>query len=338
MGLKKHIISLFVLLIAIYISSPFIWRSLPVLQRSFLFMNMINTQYHVNLSHPEQLGIKCTRTMWLDLESDGKSQLGVWHILPESRIHDCKHDQSTNRTYITNEEAFTDSRPIILYIHGNGGNRAGDHRSRLYKKLAYDHDYHIVTFDYRGYGDSTNVAPTAKGLSDDATFMYMWLLRQKNVTNKRLVVWGHSLGTAVAVRTVADLPKNLQPSKLILEAPFDSLHNAVANHPFSWPFRLLPWFEYAFVEPIRRSVDMNFDSGSRIGDITQTPIMIMHAEDDAIIPISLGKKLFERAARTLDHNKLRFVQISGDEGLGHKHICTHEETMTKVREFIALQA
>lgn len=326
----------------IYICIPVIFRYSPFIQRALLFMNHINTQHSFNLSQPEQIDIKCTRTLRLEIFDDAqivtekinKIELGVWHIVPESSLPMCHTTHNDNRTLIEDKLAFAGSRPIVLYVHGNGGTRAGAHRSRLYKRLAYEHDYHIVTFDYRGYADSTNLQPTTYGLCADATFMYRWLLKQPGVSKERIIVWGHSLGTAVAVQMVADLPVDIQPSKLILEAPFDSVANAIANHPFSTPFRIIPYFEYFFVEPIEKSNDMNFDSASRIGDIKSTPIMILHAEDDGIIPYKLGVNLYKKAEQVLGKSRVRFCSISSDHNLGHKHICNHDDTMTKVKKFV----
>lgn len=350
MALSK-IRAIFALVVMIYIVSPIVFKYSTFIQRSLLFMNHVNTQYNFNLSQPEKLGIKCTRTLRLVYDNHilnnnaqsiqsahpgeaNKIELGVWHILPGSVLPSCVTTHEDNRTTMDDKLAFVDSRPIVLYVHGNGGTRAGDHRNRLYRKLAYEHDYHIVTFDYRGYGDSTYLTPTTDGLSSDARFMYDWLLRQPNVSKDRVTVWGHSLGTAVAVRMVADLPDSIKPRRLILEAPFDSLANAIANHPFSTPFRIIPYFEYFFVEPIQKSPELNFDSASRIGDIKSTPIMILHAEDDAIIPLALGRNLYNKAKQVLGGSRVKFVSVSADHALGHKHICNHDETMTIVKRFI----
>lgn len=330
---------LLALIVIIYIVSPIIFKYSPFIQRSLLFMNHVNTQYGFNLSHPEGLDIKCTRTLRLNNElvakvGGNKNELGAWHILPESSLPLCITSPDTNRTSIEDGLAFADSRPIVLYIHGNGGTRAAHHRSKLYKRLAYEHDYHILAFDYRGYGDSDYLDPTVQTLTTDARFVYNWLLQQPNVTNDRLIVWGHSLGTAVAVRMVAHLPQSIRPSKLVLEAPFDSVANAVTNHPFSAPFRIIPYFEYFFVEPIEESPELNFDSAKLITDIKPTSIMILHAEDDAILPIKLGRNLYSKAAKSLGESKVKFVQLSAVHGLGHKNICNHDEAMTKVKQFI----
>lgn len=345
--LKSLVSSLVMLLAFVYLIAPFAFKHSKFIQQNLLFMNHVNLQYYFNLSHPEQIGLKCTRTLRLDYISKSSSslpdnkqdgariELGVWHILPESSLHSCETRHETNRTTIEDKLAFEDSRPIVLYLHGNGGTRAGDHRSQLYKRLAYEFDYHIVTFDYRGYGDSTYMQPTADGLSNDAQFMYRWLLSQPNVNKHRVIVWGHSLGTAVAVRMVSSLEQPIsQPEKLVLEAPFDSMSSAIANHPFSYPFRVMPYFENYFVDPIKNSPDLNFDTADRIITLKSTQIMILHAEDDAILPIKLGRNLYRTAVKALGKSKVQLVTISASFGLGHKHICNHDQTMAKVRNFL----
>lgn len=328
--------ALLVLILAIYLASPIVFKYSTFIQRNLLFMNHVNTQFNCNLTHPEIIGIRCARTMQLQIVHE-KIQLGVWHIVPGSSLTSCITTHTDNRTSIADEHAFADSRPIVLYVHGNGGTRAGDHRAQLYRRLAYEFDYHVITFDYRGYADSTYVQPTAGGLTADARFMYDWLLNQPNVNKDRVIVWGHSLGTGVAVRLVADLAEARRPSRLVLEAPFDSIANAVANHPFSTPFRFIPYFEYFFVEPIESSPELNFDSLSRICDITPTPIVILHAEDDAIIPYKLGYNLYKKALAKLGDSKVKFIKISNSHGLGHKHICNHNDTMEAVKRYIEVQ-
>lgn len=324
-------------LILTYVVWPVVFRYSTFIQRSLLFMNYVNMQYGKNLSQPEMFGIKCSRIHRLvnlnDKQLD-KIELGAWHILPQSVLSSCVSTDHDNRTSIEDSLAFSDSRPIVLYIHGNGGNRAGDHRTRLYKKLAYDFDYHVLTFDYRGFGDSTHQTPNVDGLTADAKFVYDWLLKQPNVSKDRITVWGHSLGTGVATRMVAQLPSQSKPKKLVLEAPFDSIASAIRNHPFSTPFKIMPYFEYFFVDPIKNSPEFNLDSSSNIGKIKPTKLLILHAQDDAILPIGLGRALHKRAANDLGQTNAKLYEIDAKHNLGHKFICNHDEAMAEVKSFI----
>lgn len=321
-----------VLVVAIiYVISPVVFRYSTFIQRSLLFMNYINLPLFMNLTTPQTIGLRCTRT--LNVQNDNINY-GTWHILPESSIKTKCFTTSDNRTTTQDIDAFNDNSLIIFYLHGNGGSRAGNHRNLLYKRLAYEYNYHVITFDYRGYADSTDVQPSAGGLTDDAIFMYNWLLKHEHVNPGRVTVWGHSLGTAIATRLVSSLPHNIKPRNLILEAPFDTLANAVTNHPFSSPFRILPYFEYFFVDPIRNSKALNLDSAECIVKIKDVPILIMHAGDDGIIPYSSGENLYKIAAKKLGKDKVKFIGLDGSLGLGHKHICLNDTVMQEVKHFI----
>lgn len=314
-----------------YSISPIVFKHSTFVQRHLLFMNMFNTHYAFNLSQPDEAGLRCVRTLLIDNKGD---KLGAWHVLPSSKLSSCLTDEQSNRTSIDESSAFNDRRPIVLYVHGNGGNRAGRHRVALYKRFAYEADYHIITFDYRGYGDSTYRTPSAKGLTQDALAMYDWLLKQKNVDKSRIVVYGHSLGTAVAARCVSEIPTANQPPTLILEAPFDTLANAIANHPFAAPFKLIPNFNYFFVDPIEQSTEFNFDTAKALKFIKKTKLLILHAEDDRIIPFKLGQNLYKKASKLLGDANVKFVGLDASHGLGHKYICKHDQTIDLIRKFI----
>ena len=93
-------------------------------------------------------------------------------------------------------------RPIILYMHGNTGSRAREHRVDQYvflRKLGY----HVVCFDYRGYADSSQDIPTKRGVVTDGHAMYNYVREYSG--SSPVFVWGHSLGTAVASQVVANL-------------------------------------------------------------------------------------------------------------------------------------
>lgn len=81
---------------------------------------------------------------------------------------------------------------IVFYMHGNSGSRAASHRVELYKMLR-EQGYHIIAFDYRGYGDSKPNAPTESGLIQDAIAVYKYIINITKNTNP-VFAWGHSLG------------------------------------------------------------------------------------------------------------------------------------------------
>lgn len=319
------------LIIIVFIISPFVFRYSLTVRRMLVFMNYVNIPLFKNLSDPQNsFQMNCTRVLYIDTEED--IRLGVWHILPLSRNNYCLTNQ-------TNEDlsAFEDNRPIILYLHGNGGARGGEHRRQLYKVLAYNKrlDAHVITFDYRGYGDSTNVWPTPEGITSDANSIYYWLIRQKGVHKKRVIIWGHSLGTAVNIRLISQLPEADNPRAVVLEAPFTSLGETVKWHPMALPFRHFPLFEWFFVEPIVSNNLTNFDSISLLNRI-DSPLLILHAMDDHIVPFHLGHKLYEQSLKDQPKNciKAQMIAFNGKYGYGHKNIFKDPELPKIIENYI----
>lgn len=179
---------------------------------------------------------------------------------------------------------------VVFYMHGNSGSRAASHRVELYKILR-EQGYHVIAFDYRGYADSKPSAPTEAGLVRDAIAVYKYIT---NVTKNPVFAWGHSLGTGVGCHTLATLKKlNIPaPRALVLESPFTNIREEVSQHPFSRFFRHLPWFNYTIVEPMYES-NLRFESDNHIATFPQ-PIMILHAEDDIVVPYKLGHQVSRR--------------------------------------------
>lgn len=309
------------------------WWSLSI-RKSLLYMNWMNLSRFHNLSNPEtDFGLNCTRNFFITDEKSG-IKVGTWHILPQSRIAECDLQTSSR---LPQERAFADDRPVVLYLHGNGGARGGNHRRGLYKVLAYSEklDFHVVTFDYRGYGDSTPLSPTASGLVDDAATAYDWLLNEVSGRRERILLWGHSLGTAVAVNLVARTDPISQPAYVVLEAPFNAVADAVRNHPMALLFSYHPLFEYFFVEPMITNAETNFVPEERVRHI-HSHLMILHAEDDMIIPFKLGKKLYHVAVDTRPATApgAQFVSFNASKKLGHKSIFRDEELPDIISKFV----
>ncbi|KAG0724597.1 Monoacylglycerol lipase ABHD12 [Chionoecetes opilio] len=113
-------------------------------------------------------------------------------------------------------------------------------------------DYHIIALDYRGFGDSSSVAPSEEGLVADVKVVFLYL--HEKAGKSPLFVWGHSLGTGVACHALSELCQEGKcPQGLVLEAPFNNLHDEIKLNPLSRVFYSLPYFDWAFIDPIRDS-------------------------------------------------------------------------------------
>lgn len=219
-------------------------------------------------------------------------------------------------------------------MHGNSGNRASSHRLELYK-LFQNLDYHVICFDYRGYGDSEEAELSEMGVVNDSKYVLEWLLKIVNGTTP-VFVWGHSLGTGVSTHVLALLAiKKVQPAGLFLESPFNNIADELSEHPLAQIFKHLPWFHWIIVEPFYDNF-LRFESDKHVEKI-QCPIMILHAEDDNIIPFALGEKLFKAAINYHGNNtnSIQMTRIDALYGLGHKYICHYKNLPNVIKSFVA---
>ena len=161
-------------------------------------------------------------------------------------------------------------RPLILYFHGNGDYLAGFF-GRFRDMIADGTG--IVVPAFRGYSGSTG-SPSEQGLLRDAEAAYAFALAR--YAADRIVVWGFSLGSGVAVALAAGNPV----AKLILEAPYSSIADVAAS-----AFPILP---------VRWLLRDPFRSDLRIAGV-KVPLLVLHGARDPTIPIVFGERLFALA-------------------------------------------
>jgi uncharacterized protein len=190
--------------------------------------------------------------------------------------------------------------PVILYFHGNGDFLAGFFGR--FRALIAD-GTGIVALSYRGYAGSSG-QPGERGLLLDAAAAYAFTAARYGAD--KIVVWGFSLGTGVAVA----LATEHRIGKLILEAPYTSTADVAAS---------VFWFA-----PVRLLMRDQFRSDQRIAQV-KAPLLMMQGANDATIPIVLGERLF-----TLAHEPKQFVRFP--EG-GHNDLDNYGAVET-ARQFI----
>jgi fermentation-respiration switch protein FrsA (DUF1100 family) len=162
-------------------------------------------------------------------------------------------------------------RPVIAYFHGNGGH-IGYRVERLLRFARGG--FGVLMAEYRGYGSNPG-APSEAGFYADGRAALAFLDRE-GVAADRLVLYGESLGSGVAVA----LTVQHEIAALILEAPFTSVAEVAQSH-----------FPYL---PASRMVVDRFDSLSRIGKV-KAPILVLHGERDRVVPVRYGRALFDAA-------------------------------------------
>jgi fermentation-respiration switch protein FrsA (DUF1100 family) len=162
--------------------------------------------------------------------------------------------------------------PVVLYCHGNAGNMA----DCAFKVAAYRAvGMGVLMFDYRGYGGNPG-SPTEQGLYADARAAWRFLTETKGIAAERLVIHGESLGSGVATQIALEQ----SPAALVLEAAFISIP-AVGKRQY-------PWL------PVHRLAKDRYESLAKIGRI-HAPILILHGEDDTLVPVEFGRRLFAAA-------------------------------------------
>lgn len=184
--------------------------------------------------------------------------------------------------------------PTIVHFHGNGGTLSGRGR---YFRLLTEQGFGLLAIDYRGYGTSEG-SPTEEGVYMDARAAMDYATRTLSIPPERLIIYGESLGTAVATQMATEY----QSGALVLQSPFTSME-AMAEESYGWL-------------PVRLILKYRFDSLAKIPNI-HTPLLLFHGEQDNIVPISLARQLFAAAPMPKEsvyfpdkaHNNLDIVKM-----------------------------
>ena len=226
-------------------------------------------------TEPSAAGLPEAEELVLDT-ADGEKVI-VWHVPPRGE------------------------KPVVLYFHGNGG--ALRYRVDRFRVLTAD-GMGLVALSYRGYGGSTG-SPSEAGLIADGVAAYTFAAARYPA--ERIVAWGESLGSGVAVALAA----THKFGRLVLEAPFTSAADVGAQAYWFLPVRLL--------------MKDQFRSDARIGKVT-APLLILHGARDAVVPIALSERLY-----ALANEPKRFVRFANG---GHEDLDQYG-AQAAVRQFLA---
>jgi len=226
------------LLVALVVGYGALSALMYVFQRKLMYFP------DVTRTPPAQAGLPQAEEVQLT-SSDGE-KLIAWHVAPRP------------------------GKPVVLYFQGNGG--ALDLRVGRFQWLTAD-GTGLVALSYRGYGGSSGT-PSEEGLIRDAAAAYEFAVAR--YAPARIVLWGESLGTAVAIALAA----MHEVGGLMLDAPFTSAADVGAA-------------AYPFV-PVRWLIKDAYRSDLRIARV-KAPILVLHGERDRIVPIEFGERLFALA-------------------------------------------
>lgn len=293
---------------AAYVAVPVVLYLFPWLLGHVIYSHLARFPLFVDLSRPETiLNHTCNRYF----TTEPGVSVGVWHTLPVSQWR-----AAAGKGPEWYKEALGDGSPVIIYLHGNLGTRAIPHRVELVKILSAA-GYHVLSLDYRGFGDSSG-EPSEAGLTTDALHLYRWAKRHSG--GGLVSLWGHSLGTGVATNTaVKALEQGSVVDAVILEAPYTRIGDVVATHPLAKLYMFLPGFE-SLVWNILEMNDIVFANDENLKTMT-SPLLLLHAEDDKIVPYHMGQKLHHISlqARKQREAEAEVEMVSYSAHLGYSH-------------------
>jgi len=204
-------------------------------------------------------------------------------------------------------------RPLtLLAFHGNA--ESIEHTLPL-ARLVREAGFNLMAVEYRGYGRSDGM-PSERGVYADGAAALQTLRARSDVAPNRIVLWGRSIGAAVAVDVAAGLAADEAVAGVILESPFTSAQDLLRDGGH-WLLYGLSFFG-----------TYRFDSAGKIGRII-SPVLVVHGTADEIAPFTLGKSLYGMAPGGRE-----FVAI---EGGGHNDLWASHAAATwgGIRRFLA---
>ncbi|MFO8111041.1 MAG: alpha/beta hydrolase [Desulfosalsimonadaceae bacterium] len=196
------------------------------------------------------------------------------------------------------------AQQTVLFFHGNSGN-IGDCLDRI--RIIHRLGFNLLIIDYRGFGECSG-SPSRKGLYRDADAAMAYLLEEKNVDPESIILWGRSLGGAIAARTAAVHDAGM----LILESTFTSMRDAADD--------ISPW------APGWLLTNHAYQTASYLEQI-DIPCLVIHSVEDEVIPFHHGVRLYESV-----RGEKRFLQINGSHNRGFMD--SMDVYIKGIREFV----
>jgi uncharacterized protein len=186
--------------------------------------------------------------------------------------------------------AARDDAPAILYLHGSRWNLTG--QLRRIEQL-HRFGFSVFAIDYRGFGKSDGDLPSEQTVYADALEAWQWLAEQQPDATRRLI-YGHSLGGAVAIDLAARLSDGAadQARGLIVESTFTTLADVASVMAPDWI-------------PVRLLLSQKFDSLDKIARV-RMPVLIAHGASDHLIPPRFSSALFAAA-----HEPKKLLLVDG---------------------------
>lgn len=206
--------------------------------------------------------------------------------------------------------ASSKTAKTLLYFHGNGINiGANAEQAARFHNLGLS----VFLFDYRGYGKSEGSFPSERAVYVDAQRAWNYLTQEQKIAPKNIVLYGHSLGGAIAINLATQHP---HAGGLIVQSSFSSaLEMAKRN-----------WWTAIF--PINLLLNQRFDSIHKVPHL-QMPVLYLHGAADTLIPFEMSQRLFEK---TRSPKQLKLFPNAGHNDVAQVGGAAYAQT---VKNFVA---
>ena len=215
--------------------------------------------------NPDESRLPSGSVEHLSFTSDDGLTLNGWHIMPPRKRDGIDSTKLSHAPW------------VVIYFPGNAANRV--HRALDCSDFT-SLSGHVLLFDYRGYAENEG-SPTETDLIADALALQRFVTEQHHVKPHRLVIYGESIGGAMATQLAAAMSKaGSPPAALILNSTFSSMVDTASAMYWFLPVRFMLLDRYLSIDHI---------------PFVNCPILQIHGTADEIVPFYLGEKLFDAA-------------------------------------------
>ncbi|KZM22720.1 Acylglycerol lipase [Ascochyta rabiei] len=303
---------------------------LPWVQRQMLYLHWVTMFPGKWLEEPERAGFSKNQVTPFRIATKDGHRLFTWLVAPlgvyARHLHDFVHEQSGVED-VTEKLAFRLLRDdpearLLIYFHGNAATLGQQRRTEEYRSYSSGacEKVFVLAFDYRGFGKSGGV-PSETGLRKDAEAVVDWALHVARIPPSRIVLLGHSLGTAVSTAVAvqyADM--GVEFAGIILCAAFTNAGNAFASYsiagvvPVLAPVKMIPAVQAWFSRRMRDTWRTDVRLAALARKYSKLRLVLVHAEDDGTMPWNQTEELFKSTLKAATG-----ANVDGDAWSAPKH-------------------
>jgi uncharacterized protein len=208
------------------------------------------------------------------------------------------------------------AKATVLFLHGNAENISTHFRNVAWLPAE---GFNVLALDYRGYGASDG-KPSLAGMQLDIDAAMRSLLARKDVDPDKIIIFGQSLGGSLAIYYAAHSAYRANIRAVVIDSAFFDyrliVKEKLAGFFLTWPFQWLPWL----------TVDDDFSPANAVASISPLPLLLIHGDQDVVVPTHNSQQLFERAK---EPKELWIVP-----GAGHTQSLNNETVRNRLLQYL----